>query len=161
ERAVRVARGGGEPVDDGFEERSQVGGRVFQRTFGNASLGDRVEHRKIELVLGCVEIDEKVVDLVQHFRGARIGPVDFVDHYDGRQLGFQRLHQNVTGLRQGSFAGVNQKHDAVNDLQRALHLSAEIGVARRIDDVDLGALVTNAGDLGEDGDAALALQVVG
>ena len=34
-------------------------------------------------------------------------------------------------------------------------------MAGRIDDVDLHAVITHAGDLGEDGDAALALEVVG
>jgi len=34
-------------------------------------------------------------------------------------------------------------------------------VTGRIDDVDLHAVVTHAGDLGQDGDAALALEIVG
>ena len=34
-------------------------------------------------------------------------------------------------------------------------------MAGRVDDVDLDAVVADAGGLGEDGDAALALQVVG
>jgi hypothetical protein len=33
-------------------------------------------------------------------------------------------------------------------------------VARRVDDVDLHPVVTDAGDLGQDGDAALALELV-
>ena len=33
-------------------------------------------------------------------------------------------------------------------------------MAGRVDDVDLGAVKTHAGDLGEDGDAALAFQIV-
>ena len=43
----------------------------------------------------------------------------------------------------------------------ALDLAAEVGVAGRVDDVDLDALVDDRGVLGHDGDAALALQVVG
>ena len=42
----------------------------------------------------------------------------------------------------------------------ALDLAAEIGVARRVDDVDARALPDDRGRLGEDGDAALALEVV-
>ena len=34
-------------------------------------------------------------------------------------------------------------------------------MAGRVDDIDLHALIADAGDLGQDGDAALALQVVG
>ena len=147
--------------NDGVEQRLQVARIVFHRVLGDAGLGDGVEHRKIELVLGGVQIDEQIVDLVEDLRHARVGPVDFVDHHDGRQLGFERLRQHVARLRQRSFAGVHQQHDAVHDFERALHLAAEIAVAGRVDDIDLHALVADAGDLGEDGDAALAFEVVG
>ena len=36
------------------------------------ALGVGVEHRKIELVLGGVEIDEQIVDFVEHFLDARV-----------------------------------------------------------------------------------------
>src|SRR4029078_5880397 len=62
---------------------------------------------------------------------------------------------------QGSFARVDEQHDAIDNLEGALHFSAEIAMARGVDDVDLDAVITHAGDLGEDGDTALALQVVG
>ena len=45
--------------------------------------------------------------------------------------------------------------------QHALDLAAEIGVAGRVDDVDLHALVGDGDVLGQDRDAPLALQVVG
>src|SRR6185436_7361958 len=44
--------------------------------------------------------------------------------------------------------------------EHALDLAAEVGVARRIDDVDPRALPRHGGALGEDRDAALALEVV-
>src|SRR5262249_21786211 len=40
-------------------------------------------------------------------------------------------------------------------------LATEIGVARRVDDVDAGALPEDRSDLGENGDAALAFEIVG
>ena len=43
----------------------------------------------------------------------------------------------------------------------AFDLTAEVGVARGVDDVDLGVLPPYGGVLGEDGDPALALQRVG
>ena len=126
-----------------------------------AQLGVGVEHGKIELVFAGVEIDEQVVDLVQHFLRARVGTVDLVDHQDRRQLGLQRLAQHVARLRQRAFAGVHQQHDAVHHLQRALHLAAEIAVAGRVHDVDLDVVIEDGRVLGQNGDAALALQIVG
>ena len=46
-------------------------------------------------------------------------------------------------------------------MQDALDLAAEVGVARRVDDVDLGAADLEGDVLGQDGDAALAFQIVG
>ena len=83
-----------------------------------------------------------------------------IDH-DGAQAALQRLGDDELGLRQRAFGGVDQHHDAVDHVEDALDLAAEIGVARRIDDVDARVLPDDGRALGEDGDAALALQVVG
>ena len=126
-----------------------------------ADLGVGVEDREIELLFLGVEIDEQIVDFVQHFLRTRVGAVDLVDHHDRRQLGFERLAQNVAGLRQRAFAGVDQQHDAVDHLERAFDFAAEIAVAGRVDDVDLDVVIEDGGVLGQNRDAALALQIVG
>ena len=73
----------------------------------------------------------------------------------------QRLRHHEFGLRQRTFGGVDQHQRAVHHVEDALDLAAEIGVARRIDDVDAGVLPLHRGGLGQNGDAALALQIVG
>ena len=73
----------------------------------------------------------------------------------------QRLGDHELGLRQRAFGGVDQHDRAVDHVEDALDLAAEIGVARRVDDVDAGVLPDDRGRLGEDGDAALALEIVG
>ena len=67
--------------------------------------------------------------------------------------------KRVCGI--GPFGGVDQHQGPVGHPQHAFHFAAEIGVAGRVDDVDLHALVGNRDVLGQDGDAALALQIVG
>ena len=113
------------------------------------------------MLFASIEVNEQIVDLVEHFLRAGIGAVDLVDDHYGRQPGFQRLAQYVAGLRQRALAGIDQQHDAVNHFERALHFAAEVGVARSIHDVDLYVVVEDGGVLGQDGDAALALQFVG
>ncbi len=122
--------------------------------------GVGVEHRKIELIFLRVEINEQVVNFVQNFLGARVGAVNLVDDQNGRQLRFERFTQHVARLRQRAFTGVHQQHDTVHHLERALHFAAKVAVARRIHDVDLYVVIEDGGVLGEDGNAALALQVV-
>ena len=78
-----------------------------------------------------------------------------------RQLGFQGLAQHVARLRQRAFAGIDQQHHAVDHLERAFHFAAKIAVAGGVDDIDLYVVIEDGGVFGQDGDAALALQLVG
>ena len=86
--------------------------------------------------------------------------VDLVDHHDRVDAAGQRLADHELGLRQHALGGVHQHDGAVHHVQDALHLAAEIGVAGRVDDVDAHVLPDHGGAFGQDGDAALALQVV-
>ena len=120
-----------------------------------------VEHREVELLVGRVEVGEEVEDLVQHVVVALVGAVDLVDGDDRAHAALQRLGDHELGLRQRAFGGVDQHDDAVDHVEDALDLAAEVGVARRVDDVDARVLPDDRRALGEDGDAALALEVVG
>ena len=53
----------------------------------------------------------------------------------------QRAAQHEARLRHGAFGGVHEQDNAVDHFEHALDLAAEVGVARRIDDVDLDTLV--------------------
>ena len=161
QRTVGIAGRQGNGIDDGVEQRAQILAGLIQVGRGRAQPGIGVKHRKIELIFGCVQVDEQVVDLVQHFLRTRVGTVNLVDHQDRRQLGFQRLAQHVARLRQRAFAGVNQQHHTVHHLERTLHFAAEVAVAGRVHNVDLDVVVEDGRVLGQDGDAALALQLVG
>ena len=69
--------------------------------------------------------------------------------------------QDVTRLRQRAFAGIDQNHHAIHHAQRALYFAAKVAVARGVHDVDLRVVEEQRGVLGKNGDAALALQIVG
>ena len=127
----------------------------------DAGFGVGVEHRKIQLVFGGFQVDEKIVDFVEDFRSARIAAIDFVEHNNGQKMSVERLLQYVARLRQWAFARVHQQQDAIDHFQRALDFSAEITVAGRVDDIDLRVLIEERRVFRQDGDAALAFQVVG
>src|SRR5206468_326411 len=85
---------------------------------------------------------------------------NLVDDDNRLKASLKRLAQHVTSLRQRPFARVYQQHDAVHHLQSALDLAAKVAVAGRVHNVDLGAGVEDSRVLGEDGDAALAFELV-
>ena len=73
----------------------------------------------------------------------------------------QGLAEHEAGLRHGAFRRVHQQDDAVDHLEDALHLAAEVGVAWGIDDIDFGIAVLDGGIFCQDGNAPLPLQVAG
>ena len=54
---------------------------------------------------------------------------------------------------------IDEQQNAVDHLEDTLDLAAEIGVARGIDDVDFRSLIMHGGILGQNGNAALTLQI--
>src|SRR5207302_9334091 len=108
-----------------------------------------------------VQLHEQVEDLIQYLGRPGVGPVDLVDDHNRPQSALERFAQHKPRLRQRPLSGIHEHQGAVGHLQHALDLAAEIGVAGRVDDVDLGAADLQGDVLGQDGDAALALQGVG
>ena len=70
------------------------------------------------------------------------------------------MTQDETRLRHRALERVHDQQGAVGHVQHAFHLAAEIGMARRVDDVYLHVLVRDGNVLGEDRDPALAFLVV-
>src|ERR1700682_2446522 len=62
-----------------FEERCHVLVVVMQLAHGETVFGTGVNDREIELLIGGLQLDEKVEDHVEDFVGSRILPVDLVD----------------------------------------------------------------------------------
>ena len=116
---------------------------------------------EIELLLAGSLLDERVEDLVEDLGRPRVGAIDLVDHDDGADVAGEGLAQDELRLGHRAFEGIHQHEGAVRHLEGPLDLPAEIGVARRIDQVDLDVAVADRDVLGEDRDAPLALEVIG
>src|ERR671914_503332 len=122
-------------------------------------LGVRVDDGELDLRLVGVEVEEQLVDLVDHVADPCVRPVDLVHHEHHREPRLERLAEHEASLRQRPLGGIDEQHHAVDHRQPALDLAAEVGVAGRIDQVELDVAVPHGGVLGEDRDAALALLV--
>ena len=119
----------------------------------------RVHDRKLDLRALRVEIEEQLVHLVHDLGRPRVAAIDLVDHEHDRQLQLQCLAQDEPRLRQRPLGRVDEQQHAVHHRQGALHLAAEVGVARRVDDVDPRVAERHCRVLGEDRDALLALEI--
>ena len=127
-----------------------------------ALAGDGRDDRELDVVVGGVEVEEQLVDLVEHLVGAGVLAVDLVEHDDGRQV---RRPAPSTARSGSGAAGPRPRRRAAatpSTIARARSTSppksAWPGVSTRL---ILHALPRDRGGLGEDGDAPLALLVVG
>ena len=160
ERGVPVHGRGGHVAHHQIEQGGQVLAGAVQRGVRPALAAGGIQHGEVELGVVGAQGGEQVEYLGMDLVRAGVGAVHLVDHDDGVQATGQRLADDEFGLREDALGGVHQDDGAVHHVQDALHLAAEISVAGGVDDVDAGVAPDHRGALGEDGDAALALQVV-
>src|SRR5205085_4401812 len=127
----------------------------IQRSPGNTLARNSVEDRKLDLLVGGVQIEKQLINLVDDFRRACVGAIDLVDDRDRWQTRLERFSQDKSGLRQTTFGGIDQQHHTVNHLQNSFDLAAEVSVTRSVYDVDLDVAIIDGRVLGHDRDAAL------
>ena len=159
--AVLIARGRVNVVDDRLKQRHEIRALLVRRIGRRALAGRAEDRRRLELFVRRIQVEQQLEHLIDDLMHARIGPVDLVDDDDDLVPQLQRLLQHEPRLRHRAFGCVDQQQNAVDHFQDALHLAGKVGVARRVDDVDLVILVVNRRILGENGDAALALEIAG
>ena len=124
--------------------------------------GDGVEHREVELIGVGGQLQEEILQVSSSTSSRRdAGRSTLLTTTIGRRPRSSALRSTMRVCGIGPFDGVDQQQAAVGHVQHALDLAAEVGVAGGVDDVDLDARVGDGGVLGEDGDAPLALQIVG
>ena len=160
ERRVLVQRRRLHVAQHQVEHRRQIDALAVQR-FGRPALTARgVEHREVQLVVGGAEGGEQIEHFDMHFVRTGVLAVDLVDHHNRLDAAGERLADHELGLRQHAFSGIDQHDGAIDHVQDPFDFATEVGVARGVDDVDAGIFPHHRGALGENGDAAFALQII-
>ena len=160
-RAVPVALGSGNLAQDHLKQRLHIRAGDIRIRAGVAVAAGRIHHGEFQLIIVHAKFNKQVEHLVDHLERARAGAIHLVDHNDRLLAKAERLFQHKARLGHAALKGIHQQQHAVHHHQDALHLAAEIGVAGRIHNVDLHAVVADGGVFGKDGNAALTLQIVG
>src|SRR5690606_10071185 len=103
---------------------------------------------------------EEVERLVEYPARPGAVTIDLVYDDQGLQSPGEGLLSDEARLRHWSVHGVDQQQDTVDHRQDAFYFTAEIGVARRIHDIDVVIVPVERGVLGKNGDATLPFQHV-
>ena len=164
QRGVDIGLGSGHVVDNHVKERVHVVVVIRRVEAGVAVHRARVDdvlHGKLELLVRGAEVGHEVEAVVVGLLGVCARAVDLVDDDHDGEATIDGVTKHEARLGHRALEGVDEQQGAVGHLEDALDLAAEVSVARGVEDVDLDALVLDGDVLGEDGDAALALLVVG
>ena len=113
------------------------------------------------MVIPRNHVQEQVLDHRDHLSHTGLRAVDLVDDHNWSNVLLEGLAQHVGSLGHGAVNGVHQQQAAICHIHDTFHLAAEIGVARRVDNVDPDTAVGDRGVLGQDRNAALSFQRVG
>ena len=160
QRTVRIVGAHRHMRKDGFEQRPHAVALLFEAGGRPSFQRGGVNNREIHLLFGCAELVEEIEGVIHNPVRACARAIDFVDDDDRLQPLRQRLARDEARLRHRAIDRIDEQQHAVHHRQHALDFAAEIGVAGGVDDVDVRAFVRDRAVLGEDGDAALALEVV-
>ena len=159
-RAIKVFRRGNH-LNDLIQQISNVVRRRLPVLTHPAVLGRTVDDGEVQLVFRRIEREHQVEHHLVDFLRATVGLVHLVHHHDGLQANLEGLLQHEARLGHRALEGIDEQQTAVGHIQHALHLAAEVGVSRRINDIDLHPFPGDTHILRKDRDAALTLQVVG
>ena len=156
---VFVAFGSGDIIDNRIEERFEVfAGDVVvascRRLFTAA-----IQNGALKLLVACVEVEQKFQHFVADFCKSCVGLVDFVDYYYDFESQSQCFFNDETRLRHRSFLCVNQKYDAVDHFENALHFTRKIRVSGSVDDIDFYAVIMYGRILCQNGDTSFSFEV--
>src|SRR5690606_16725998 len=121
----------------------------------------RVNHRELELLFRRTQLVEQFESSIDRPIRTRTRTINLVQHHNRFQSQAKRLAGNETCLRHRTFLCINQQQHAVNHRQYTLDFAAKVGVARCINDVDVGAVVLNCTVLGKNGDATFFFDITG
>ena len=148
-------------LDDRLEQRRGIAithARLGPRI---AAQRRRVDHGKIELVVGGAKAVEQVECLVEHPSRPRAIAVDLVDDDDRLEPACESFLGHEARLRHGAVDRIDEQQHAIDHRQHTFDLASEVGMARCIDDIDSVVAPANGSIFRQDRDATLSLEIVG
>jgi hypothetical protein len=158
--AARVDRRRRHVRDDRLEKRRHVTRTNVGVRARVALEGRRIDHREIELLVGRTQPVEEIEGLIKYPVGPCAIAVDLVDNDYRHQAARKCLLGDEARLRHRAVDGVDQEQHAVHHRQHPLDLATEVGMARRVDDIDAIVAPADRRVLGKDRDTAFLFQVV-
>ena len=127
----------------GIAFSNQNAERILRILNGNPLTRDSVQNREVELVVVCLKIHEKFVNLINNLVDSGILLVQLVYKQNRVDSLFQRLFQNKSRLRHRALTGIHEKDNGVHRFHDTLNLGTEVRVPRSVHDINLYIVMHN------------------
>ena len=150
----------GDDLHDLIEQIGDIICRCLPILTHPAVLGRAIHHGEIQLILCGIEREHQVEHHLIDLLWAAVGLVHLVHHDDRFEAYLKSLLQYEPCLGHRTLEGVYKQQTAIGHIQHTLYLASEIGVSRRIYDIDFNSFPINTHVLGENGDATLSFKIV-
>ena len=160
EGCFAVSDGSWQSLDNRAKKRRKVGSLHGEIECRDPLTGGGKDNRKIELFFVRAEFGEEVEGLIYHPVGTSICTVNFVDDDNGFVSERKGFGGDETGLWHGAITGVHKENHAVYHAENALDFATEVGVSRRIHDIDFITVKRDGGVFGDNRNPALFLKVI-
>ena len=147
--------------DDGLEEGKHRVAGIIKFPLGESLLRTGIEMGEIELLIRGFQFQEELENHIEHLVWPSIFPIDLVDDDDGFKVVFHRLAQDKFRLRLRSIVSVYDEKNAIHHLHDAFDLASEIGMSRRIHDIDAVSIPAKSRVLGADCDSLFSFKIHG
>jgi len=165
QRGMNIDRRRRNLLDNRFKNRQHILTRLLEVRYSPAVFGRGIKNGKIERIIVGVKGNKQIEDLIKDIVRTCVRTVHLVNYHDGLKFAGQGLGENKSRLRHRPIESVHQQQHSISHFQHTLHLSAEVGMAGRIHDVDFELLtirgcVFDSAVFAEDGNASLPLKRV-
>ena len=157
-RGSRINIGGGDAVNNRLEKRFERRVHFQRRTARVTEQRIGEDRAKFGLLIRGTQIYKEVESSVDDPISAGLGAINFIHDHNRPMTSLQRFPQHKLGLGHRAVNRINKEQNAINHIHDALDLTAEIGVAGRINNVDFAVLVNDGSGFRENGDPALAFE---
>ena len=144
---------------DGVKQGLEIFRLISLLQMGNAPFCVGIEDGKLDLPLVRIEIDKKVVNLINDLLDPGVTAVDLIDDDHNGQLFCEGFFNDKSCLRKRSLTGIDQQNGPIDHIQAAFNLTAEIRMPGRINDIDLDVVVPYGRILRHDGNPPLPFEI--
>ena len=130
-------------VDDGIKNGLHVWLHLIRFVTRNTVTRRGINYGKFKLFIACTKLNKQTQNLIHDLIRTCARTINLVDNDYRNLIKFKSFPENEPRLRHTAFKRIYEKQNAVYHLENALNLTAEIGMAGSVNDINSITVIIN------------------